>query len=256
MNHVFITGSNGQLGREMCNTFHYNGWHVHGADLHESCDHQSSQYLASYSKVNVSSREEVKTWFSSINSQIPRQYDSLKLALVNNAGLAVFSPSEDRTIDEIVSVCAVNLAGPIFTITEFKKCFHRIPADEQLIQLVVINIGSVYGLIAPNSSIYTDTARMSSEIYGASKAGLHQLTKYFATRYAASNFTINGVAPGGVLNSDIQGPEFIKNYSALVPKSRLCQDSEVSQLVYHLCDSNVGYLTGHTIPLDGGMTAW
>ena len=108
-------------------------------------------------------------------------------------------------------------------------------------------------MISPNENIYTDTKRNSSEIYGASKAGLIQLTKYFATRYAKYNIQVNAIAPGGVLNENHQGAEFIKKYSNLVPQNRLCNDDEVANLIYSIIESKpCSYLTGQTIALDGG----
>ena len=47
---------------------------------------------------------------------------------------------------------------------------------------------------SPNKNIYTDTKRNNSEIYGASKAGVIQMTKYFATRYANIPITVNSIA--------------------------------------------------------------
>ena len=83
-----------------------------------------------------------------------------------------------------------------------------------------------------------------------------QLTKYFATRYAKDGFSVNCISPGGVLNTFLQGPEFIRNYSKLVPMQRLCKDTEVSSLIFSLVNSDSKYLTGQTISIDGGMTSW
>ena len=83
-----------------------------------------------------------------------------------------------------------------------------------------------------------------------------QLTKYFAVRYAKNKIRVNCIAPGGVLNESLQGNEFIRNYSNLVPMKRLCESNEVSQLCYLLASNKIGYLTGQTISLDGGMTSW
>ena len=119
-----------------------------------------------------------------------------------------------------------------------------------------MNIASIYGVVSPNNSIYTDTARNSSEIYGATKAGVIQMTKYYATRYAKLPISVNCIAPGGVLNKEVQGNEFIENYSGLVPQQRLCYPEEVAELTYFLGDNSIEYLSGQTITLDGGMTAW
>ena len=104
--------------------------------------------------------------------------------------------------------------------------------------------------MAPNPILYSDTPRNSSEIYGASKAAVNHLTRYFACRYGKSNIPINSIAPGGVLNEQHQGPNFIHAYESLVPQSTLCSSNDVSNLVYYLSFESPTYLTGQTIFLD------
>ena len=58
------------------------------------------------------------------------------------------------------------------------------------------------------------------------------------------------------MNKKVQGDEFIKNYSHLVPQQRLCYSEEVAELTYFLANNGIEYLSGQTIALDGGMTAW
>ena len=72
----------------------------------------------------------------------------------------------------------VNVFGSIAGITEFYKFVKRVRKRQLNVTAKIINITSIYGHISPNSSIYTDTKRNSSEVYGASKATLAHLTKY------------------------------------------------------------------------------
>ena len=99
------------------------------------------------------------------------------ISLINNAGVAVFTPSEDRTLEEFDMVCRVNMYALIIMTTRFVKLKKTVLASTGS----VVNI-ALYGHISPNSPIYTDTSRQSSDVYGASKAGLSQLTRYFAVR--------------------------------------------------------------------------
>ena len=64
-------------------------------------------------------------------------------------------------------------------MTEFYN-FHKKINENFTTNSQIINISSIYGILSPNKNIYTDTNRSSSEIYGATKAGLIQMTKYFA----------------------------------------------------------------------------
>ena len=247
---VFITGCNGQLGNSISQCFKNNNWHVFGLDLTKN----KNPYLDGFTEGAVQNRDSFRELF---NLAINRISNNVDLCLINNAGISVFTPSENRTYDEFLKVSEVNLFGPILGMTEFYK-FHQNICKKLYINSnsQILNISSIYGLISPNKAIYTDTKRSSSEIYGATKAGLIQMTKYFASRYAEDNLRVNCIAPGGILNNKLQGPEFIKNYSNLVPMKRLCEDKEVSELIFSFVSGKFSYVTGQTIPIDGGMSSW
>jgi NAD(P)-dependent dehydrogenase (short-subunit alcohol dehydrogenase family) len=118
----------------------------------------------------------------------------------------------------------------------------------------IVNIGSVYGVVSSDPRIYTDCARMNSEVYSASKAGVIQLTKYFAVHAASLGVRVNCVSPGGVFNQ--QGADFVRNYSNRVPLGRMAQDSEICGAVIFLASPEAGYVSGQNIVVDGGLTAW
>ncbi len=250
-NVLFLTGCNGQIGSAICKSFKRENWLVYGLDL--GPESQSSAFDC-YISGSVTKRESFRMLFS---KSVNLLSEESKICLINNAGLAVFTPSEERTYEEFLSVSEVNLLGPIYGMTEFFRfCKSQALEGLKINNAQIINISSVYGLISPNKSIYTDTARSSSEIYGATKAGLAQMTKYFASRYGEDGVRVNCIAPGGVLNEDLQGPAFLRNYSELVPMKRLCKDNEVAELILSLVSGNFSYVTGQTIPIDGGMTSW
>ncbi len=247
---AIITGSNGQLGREMNKAFKYGGWQTFGIDITSSTSEESKTDF--FYNGSVSKRSTFERIFFNIE-ELGKTIE--KISLINNAGIAVFTPSEERTDEEIEKVSQINLNSVIYGITELAKYVEKKKRNSELVAKAV-NIASIYGLISPNNSIYTDTARNSSEIYGATKAGVIQMTKYFAARYARLPISINCIAPGGVLNKEVQGDEFIKNYSGLVPQKRLCYSKEVAELTYFLGSNAIEYLSGQTIALDGGMTGW
>ena len=245
---IFLTGCNGQLGKAIINTFKKNNWLVFGLDL----EHPKNLDLDGFVQGSVLKRGDFKKLFKLFENKIGQESH---YCLINNAGISIFTPSEERTYEEFLKVSEVNLYGPILGMTEFYN-FHKNSKKKSSTNSQIVNIASIYGIIAPNKSIYTDTKRSNSEIYGATKAGLIQMTKYFATRYASSNIRVNCIAPGGILNDNHQGPEFIKNYSNLVPMKRLCNDIEVAELISSFVSGNFSYVTGQTIPIDGGMSSW
>lgn len=247
--HVFITGVNGQLGSSLASGFIESDWILYGMDLTKSGVINTPNFFSG----NVTDRSSFKDLFAHAAKTI---VDNDCLCLINNAGVSIFSDSENRSIDEFHYVTEVNMLGPIFGMTEFKIFADKLNRRFEGLQYSVINIGSIYGLLSPDNSIYTDTARNNSEIYGATKAGLAQMTKYFATRYAEIPISINCIAPGGILNKDVQGDDFIKNYSRRVPLRRMCNESELTNLCVKIAEPGCSYLTGQIISLDGGLSAW
>ena len=123
----------------------------------------------------------------------------------------------------------------------------------------IVNIASHYGLISPDPRIYTDCARRNSEVYGATKAGIIQMTKYFSVNALAdgANIRVNAVAPGGIKNhQNPQGEDFQKNYGKRCPMGRLAETKEIASPVLYLLSEDASYINGHTLVIDGGMTAW
>ena len=168
--HAFITGVNGQLGASLSSGFEEGGWIIYGMDLNKS-ESIHSQYFCSG---NVTDRSSLKAFRTCRKFD----WDDDCLCLINNAGVSIFSDSENRSIEEFRYVTDVNMLGPLFGMTELKIFADELNKSFSGLQYSVINIGSIYGILSPDNSIYTDTARNNSEIYGATKAGLAQMTKY------------------------------------------------------------------------------
>lgn len=248
--YVLITGVNGQLGECLAKKFgSQRDWNVIGMDIDAN---SGIKQLYSYYQGSVADKLALREFFSIVEDIKPEA-----LTLINNAGVSIFTPPEERTIEEFRHVTEVNLLGPIFATTLFKEKIININNKAKVsIDASIINISSIYGMRSPDNRIYTDTERNNSEIYGASKAGVIQMTKYFACRYAEIPIQINCVAPGGILNRSLQGDDFIRNYSERVPMKRMCYDQEVANLCYSLATSNNKYMTGQTIAIDGGLSSW
>ena len=109
----------------------------------------------------------------------------------------LFSTLISRSEDEIDLVTNVNLKGTFYCTRKLiEYCI------ENNTKGVILNIASHYGIISPDPRIYIDTNRASSEIYGASKAAIIQMTKYFAVHAIKKNIRTNSVSPGGIADTD------------------------------------------------------
>lgn len=117
----------------------------------------------------------------------------------------------------------------------------------------VISIGSVYGVVGPDFSLYSGTDMTMPEAYPAIKAGILGYTRYLAACYGEHNVRVNAVSPGGV--HDCQPASFVKRYSARVPLKRMAAPGDISGAVVFLASGAAGYITGQNIIVDGGFTS-
>jgi len=249
---VLITGSCGQLGSELARTYARQGSKVCVTDINKlSCEHlvkeldQISSEKHIYFQMDVTSTDSVADMVQRIEEK-GFQINTL----INNAGVGVFSDFFERTKDEFMKVVEVNLFGTFNCIRQISK--HMI---NNKLNSSIVNIGSIYGVVSSNPSIYTDCTRKNSEVYSATKAGVIQMTNYFAVHLANQKIRVNCVSPGGIFND--QGKDFVKNYSERTPQQRMAETGEIVNAIIYLADNNLSsYTTGQNLIVDGGLTSW
>jgi NAD(P)-dependent dehydrogenase (short-subunit alcohol dehydrogenase family) len=122
----------------------------------------------------------------------------------------------------------------------------------------IINIGSLYASVSPDQRLYDHLAGqppfLKSPAYGASKAAVINMTKYFATLWGADGVRVNALSPGGVLGG--QDDDFRAKYDARVPLRRMAQADDLKGPLVFLASKASSYVTGHELRVDGGFTAW
>ena len=118
----------------------------------------------------------------------------------------------------------------------------------------IINFGSIYGIVAPNFSIYDGTDSTMPAAYSAIKGGIITFTKYLATYFAKDGIRANVICPGGIF--DNQNENLIRNYEEKTPMSRLGRPDDIVGSVIFLASDASSYITGTTLIVDGGWTTW
>lgn len=172
--------------------------------------------------------------------------------IIANAGVSVFENFLDRSEKSIDYVMDVNIKGTILSNQTYINYKKRKKSGG-----VILNISSHYGLISPDPRIYTTKDRRNSEVYGASKAGVIQMTKYYATHAAKYGIRVNCISPGGInSNSSNQSIFFKKNYNFRCPMNRLAEDYEIIGSIIYLLSDASSYVNGHNLIIDGGMSSW
>lgn len=117
----------------------------------------------------------------------------------------------------------------------------------------VIAISSIYGMVGPDLRLYEGTAMGNPAAYAASKGGLLQMVRWFATVLAPA-VRVNAVTPGGIARG--QPEAFVKRYEERTPLGRLGREEELKGAIAYLAGDAASYVTGQNIVVDGGWTAW
>ena len=245
---VLITGAGGLLGNSLALSFIEQGASLWLADSNKNSLYDMARKLPKDKILglltfDVSSPEQVQTAFAKIN----KKKGALDV-LINNAGIGVFEPFWERDFKDFMNVMAVNAGGTFLCIKEALTIMKDNGGGS------IVNIGSIYGIVSSDPSIYTDCSRMNSEAYSASKAAVIQLTKYFSVHAIEHNVRVNCVSPGGIFNN--QGKDFIKNYSSKTPMGRLADYQEITGAITFLSSDEASYINGQNLVIDGGLTAW
>ncbi|UGY19693.1 SDR family NAD(P)-dependent oxidoreductase [Bradyrhizobium septentrionale] len=163
-------------------------------------------------------------------------------ALVNNAGIAVFTPVLETSDADWSRIMAVNLTGP-FLCTKAAAPLMREHGGG-----AIVNITSI-------SAVRASTLRSA---YGTSKAGLAHLTKQLAVELAALGIRVNGVAPGPVetaMAKAVHTPEIRADYHDAIPLNRYGLEEELAEAIFFLCSERASYITGQILAVDGGFDA-
>jgi len=164
--------------------------------------------------------------------------------LVNNAGIIRRGKLESAAArTDWDATMAVNLDGPYNMVTAFLEQLKATRGS-------VINIGSIQSFVAlPNSAAYT-----------TSKGGVRALTKALAIELSPQGVRVNAIGPGIIatpLNADArQNPDYMANFAQRIPLGRLGEPADIAGPAVFLASDLARYVTGVTLPVDGGFLAY
>ncbi|RCS57429.1 oxidoreductase [Parvibium lacunae] len=153
---------------------------------------------------------------------------------------------EDVTYEDFCYNLGVHAGGYFLIMQQFAQYFKSQGFGN------IVNLSSIYGIMAPRFDIYQDTNMTMPVEYAATKAGIIHLTKYFAQYLKGTNIRINAISPGGIFNH--QPETFLKNYRNYCSNKGMLDRSDlVGTLLFLLSDASL-YLTGQNIVVDDGFS--
>lgn len=207
-----------------------------------------------FSKVNVLNRNSVEKCLnftlkkfkkidviinaSAVNAHYDKKINRIQFSSIHNYPIKYWRNSLD-----------VNLTGAYIISQVATKYFLKIKKGH------LINIGSNYGLVAPDQSIYKENNRQKfykPADYVVSKFGIIGLNKYLASYFRNSNIRFNLLTPSGIENR--QKFNFKKKYSNKTLLNRMSRRSEFNGAIQFLCSDASSYMTGSNLIIDGGWT--
>ncbi|MBD1153665.1 SDR family oxidoreductase [Pelagibacterales bacterium SAG-MED23] len=156
-------------------------------------------------------------------------------------------------LQKIRKSISVNLTGLINICQESCKIFIK-----KNLYGNIINVGSTYSLVAPNINLYKTKNNLETFNkpfdYVITKSSIPILTKYIATTYAKDKIRCNCLIPHAILEKPSK--EFLRNFKKLSPIGRVCKVDEIINPIFFLISDGSSYMTGSTVVVDGGWTAW
>jgi NAD(P)-dependent dehydrogenase (short-subunit alcohol dehydrogenase family) len=163
----------------------------------------------------------------------------------NNAGIEqqALTPLPDQTEATYDQIMDINVKGVWLSLT------HEIPAMLQTGGGAIVNNSAGAGLIGV----------ATVPVYVASKHAVLGLTQSVALEYAQQQVRVNAVAPGTIetrMFRDLAtAPEVRQSLESALPMGRIGQPEEIASTVVWLCSDGASFVTGQTVPIDGGFTA-
>ena len=262
---VFITGAFGLIGKQISKAFLQQGAKVVLADVNASAiaaiQQEFSETFSSDNflviELDITSEasasnavQQAVTAFGKVDvlinkAAIDAKFDKDGMGKVNQ------SRFENYPVDLLRRSVEVNLTGTVIMT--------QAACRQMLVQGSgnIINVASTYSVVAPNQSLYDFGEGISNFKpidYIASKSFIPNFTRYIATFYAVNNIRCNAIVPHGIYNNHPE--EFLINFSKMSPLGCMCNREELEGPFLFLASNASSYMTGSTLMVDGGWTAW
>ena len=241
MKTVLVTGSSRGLGKSIALKFAENNYNIvinYNNSKNEALELEryikdNYQVEVITIKADVGNEIEVKNMFN----EIINKFNGIDI-VVNNAGIAIDTVFEDKTVDNFNKILNTNLIGT-FLVNKYASKYMLEKKEGN-----IINISSTNGI---------DTYYPYSMDYDASKAGVISLTKNLS-KELSPYVRVNCVCPGWIITdmSNSLDKEYMSKEITKINLKRFAEPMEIANVVYFLASDEASYVNGAIIVVDGG----
>jgi NAD(P)-dependent dehydrogenase (short-subunit alcohol dehydrogenase family) len=247
---VVVTGGAGLLGRAFCRAIADHGGQAVVADRDLVAGQRvADEIRAKHADGAVAAALDI-TNHESIDAMIGEVSAEGRIhAVVNNAyprNARYGRRMEDVTYEDFCENAGMHAGGYFLVMQRFAAYFRRQGEGN------IVNMASIYGVMAPRFSVYQGTPMTMPVEYAAIKAGVLHLTRYFAQYLKGTGIRVNALSPGGIL--DRQPNSFLAAYREhCAGKGMLNPEDLTGSLVFLLSDLSY-HVHGHNLVVDDGFS--
>ena len=249
---VVITGGAGLIGKEFVKAVIENGGIAIIADINEQIGEEVKENISKelntsnidFIKLDITSKESLNKCLNYLD----KKYKRID-ALVNNAyprnknyGKHFF----DVEYEDFIQNLGLNLGGYFTASQQFSQYFKSQGHGN------IINISSIYGVVAPRFEVYDNTPMTMPVEYAAIKSGLIHLTKYMAKYFKGMNIKVNALSPGGIFDS--QPEAFLEKYKEKCLNKGMLDKSDLKGTLVYLLSDMSKFVNGQNIVVDDGFS--
>lgn len=248
---VVVTGGAGLLGRSFARSIADRGGVAVVADIDTSAAASVANEIAAHYPGRAESAFldiTDKVSISTLIAGLTKKHGRID-AVVNNAyprNRNYGRKLEEVAYEDFCDNVSRHLGGYFLVAQQFGMMFRAQGAGN------IINMASIYGVMAPRLEIYAGTSMTMPVEYAAIKSAVVHLTRYFAQYFKGDGIRVNCLSPGGIL--DNQPQEFLRAYDAHCNGKGMLGPGDIAGTLTFLLSDNAKFITGQNIIVDDGFS--
>jgi NAD(P)-dependent dehydrogenase (short-subunit alcohol dehydrogenase family) len=257
---IVITGGAGLLGQEFVRAALENGGIVVIADIDKASAEKviaeistaTDQVKAQFHALDITSEKSVDILIKTISEKFGKIDVWVNNAYPKTKIMGTVTKREysnsffDMNYEDFCKSVSLNL-GSMFLCSQRIAAYYIKQGYGN-----IINISSIYGLIAPRFEVYDSTGMTMPVDYAVNKSAMNHFTRYLAKLLKGKNIRVNSLSPGGVFNN--QPEDFVNEYGKLALNKGMLGKEDVSGTLLFLVSDHSKYINGQNLVVDDGWT--